>query len=124
GVGHPLAMDLQSRTAEYGAGRHHAHAEIEARCLTPLLADAKNGGITNPLLVGAGSLKLPVERVRGNAVFRTHAAIDRRAQPPCTGTQPRAAHQPRHPLAAATLTPFNEVVPDPGRTVGGIALRE
>ncbi|MBY0271763.1 MAG: hypothetical protein K2X06_18050, partial [Burkholderiales bacterium] len=28
---------------------HHAHAEIEARCLTPLLADAKNGGITLPL---------------------------------------------------------------------------
>ena len=39
-------MDIQSRTAEYGVGRHHAHAEIEARCLTPLLADAKNGGIT------------------------------------------------------------------------------
>jgi hypothetical protein len=39
-------MDLQSRTTEYGAGRHHAHAEIEARCLAPLLADAKNGGIT------------------------------------------------------------------------------
>ena len=39
-------MDIQSRTAEYGLGRHHAHAEIEARCLTPLLTYAKNGGIT------------------------------------------------------------------------------
>ena len=38
-------MDIQSRTTE-GLGRHHAHAEIEARCLTPLLTDAKNGGIT------------------------------------------------------------------------------
>ena len=51
GIGHPLAMDLQSRKTEYGAGRHHAHAEIEARCLTPLLADVKNGGITpSPVL--------------------------------------------------------------------------
>ena len=41
-------MDIQSRPAEYGVGRHHAHAEIEARCLTPLLTDAKNGGITEP----------------------------------------------------------------------------
>ena len=48
---HPLAMDLQSRKTEYGAGQHHAHAEIEARCLTPLLADVKNGGITpSPVL--------------------------------------------------------------------------
>ena len=45
-------MDLQSRTTEYGVGRHHAHAEIEARCLTPLLADAKNGGITRGPGVG------------------------------------------------------------------------
>ena len=46
-------MDIQSRTAEYGLGRHHAHAEIEARCLTPLLTDAKNMGITCPAAIDA-----------------------------------------------------------------------
>ncbi|MCD9029913.1 hypothetical protein LDO26_17110, partial [Luteimonas sp. BDR2-5] len=41
-----LAMDLQPRAPEHGARRHHAHAEARIGRLAPLLAIAKNGGIT------------------------------------------------------------------------------
>jgi len=40
-------MDLQQRPPEYGAWRHHADAETCIGCLVPLLAAAKNGGITH-----------------------------------------------------------------------------
>lgn len=46
GQGHPLAMDLQQRAPQHGARRHHAHAEVSACRLAPLLARAKNRGIT------------------------------------------------------------------------------
>ena len=55
-------MDIQSRTAEYGLGRHHAHAEIEARCLTPLLTDAKDGGITLLVLESWHFLSLELDQ--------------------------------------------------------------
>ncbi|MHB1093635.1 hypothetical protein, partial [Thiobacillus sp.] len=44
-----VALDIQSRTSEHGTRRHYTHAEIDARKLTPLLAGAKNGGITTPV---------------------------------------------------------------------------
>ncbi len=120
-IEHELGGHLRAHRPADGAAAEEIQDD---RQIQPAFAGADVGEVGDPLLVGAGGLKLPVEHVRGNAMFRTHPAVGRRAQPSGTGTQPRAAHQPRHPLAAATLTPFNEVVPDPGRTVGGIALRE
>jgi outer membrane receptor protein involved in Fe transport len=61
---HPLAMVVQSRTPEHGARRHHPHAEIDARQLTPFLAAAKKGGITH---VGPVELK-DTETVSGNRI--------------------------------------------------------
>src|SRR3546814_16263144 len=40
-------MVLQSRAPEYGARRHHTNAETGPCRLAPLLATAKNGGITH-----------------------------------------------------------------------------
>ncbi len=42
-------MDLQPRATEHGARRHHSHAEVGLGRLAPLLAAAKNGGITEQL---------------------------------------------------------------------------
>ena len=39
-------MDIQPRTPEHGARRHHTHAEVGACRIAPLLTSSKNGGIT------------------------------------------------------------------------------
>lgn len=46
GMGHPVAMDLQSRAPQHGARWLHPDAETGESRIAPLLASAKNGGIT------------------------------------------------------------------------------
>ena len=56
GIGHALVKDLQPRTPEHGARRHHIDATIGR--LAPLLVTAKKGGLPRrrqqktPLLAG------------------------------------------------------------------------
>jgi hypothetical protein len=45
-LSHPLAVDLQSRTTQYGHRRHHPHAETRHGCIAPLPKSVRNGGIT------------------------------------------------------------------------------
>ena len=47
-LSHRLAMDIQPRAPEYGTRRYHTEAETGIGRLVPLLAKAKNGGITVP----------------------------------------------------------------------------
>ena len=66
-------MDVQSRATKHGARRHHAHAKIDARRLTPLLEAAKNGGITvraQALLVGACQNMKKMARLLARAAAR------------------------------------------------------
>ncbi|MFA5941494.1 MAG: hypothetical protein WC809_19265, partial [Sinimarinibacterium sp.] len=57
------ALDVQQRTPEHGARRHHAHSETGHGRIAPLLAAAKNGGITQELEDGQPLEKLRSQRL-------------------------------------------------------------